>query len=337
MVLSDHEGGDRGALQDAVEPLFTLLQRLLGGLSLRDVLEGLNGAHEGALRIPDRRRREAQPAASLAEVREEIRRLEGLLEKFRRVSLPGVPLLHFGQFLVDDQIGHTGALRTVKGPPVLVRTDDVVGSDSAEFLQGPVPEDHLVVPVDHKRRDRGALEDLVEPLLALPERLLGQLLVRDVLESLHGADDLAVVVSHQGRREPQPSAALPQFGEKIRCLEGLRDQGGLTDLARIPPGDFLHGPVDEQVRHAGPLFSVKRPPVLVGADDRRGGDLADLLEGAVPVLDAVIPVDDKGRDEGAVDDAVKDALVRDERFAGRSAAARLPLHRIPPWQSEIAA
>jgi hypothetical protein len=253
------------------------------------------------------------------------------------VPLPGIPLLHIGQFLVDDQIGHAGAFRPVEGPPVLVRPDNVVGADAAELLKRPVPENHLVVPVDDEGRNRNAFEDLEEPLLALPERLLGKLLVRNVLESLHGTDDLAVIVSHQGRREPKPSAALPQLGEKIRCLEGLRDQSGLTDLARIPPGDFLHGPVDEQVRHAGPLFPVKCPPVLVGADDRRGGDLADLLEGAVPVLDAVIPVDDKGRDEGAVDDAVKDALVRDERFAGRPAAARLPLHRIPPWQSEITA
>jgi hypothetical protein len=49
MVLSDHEGGDRGALQDAVETLFALPQGLLGRLSLRDVFEGLHGAHEGAL------------------------------------------------------------------------------------------------------------------------------------------------------------------------------------------------------------------------------------------------------------------------------------------------
>ena len=102
-------------------------------------------------------------------------------------------------------------------------------------------------------------------------------------------------------------------------------------------GNLLHGPVDEQICHAGPLLLVERPPVPVRADHRRGGYLADLLQGPVPVQDAVFPVDDEGRDEGPADDTVQDGLVCDERLRGQYTTVRCLNHRRPLCRSEMCA
>ena len=40
-----------------------------------------------------------------------------------------------------------------------VRTDHIAGGEAGEFLAGPVPEDHFVLPVDDKGRDGRTLDN----------------------------------------------------------------------------------------------------------------------------------------------------------------------------------
>ena len=135
---------------------------------------------------------EAQPSAAHTQVGEEAFRLVSVLQQLR-LGHSAVPFRDGLQGLVDEQIRQAGPLLGIEGLPVPVGADHFLGRKPAQFFEGPVPENHLVVQTDHEGGDGGTLDDAEELLLAFALRQFCYLAVRDVFQRFDGADELSRV------------------------------------------------------------------------------------------------------------------------------------------------
>ena len=304
MVLADDEGGNGEALDDAVEPLLAFDDLLLRLFALRDVFQGLDGSDERPPGAADGGDGEAQPAAALTQVGEESFRFVGVLQQLRS-GHTAVPFRDGLQGLIDEQIRQAGPLLGVEGLPVPVGADHLLGRKPAEFFEGTVPVDHLVVESDHEGRDGRAFDDAEELLLAFSLRQFRCFAIGDVFQGFDGADDLAARIPDRRGRKPQPDPFFTQVGEEIGGLERVVQEIRFAILALVPLRDPVCCPFDQEVRHAGPGLGIECPPLLFGPDHLAHRDLAQLLEGPVPVKDSVVLADDESGNGKALDDAVQ--------------------------------
>jgi hypothetical protein len=91
--------------------------------------------------------------------------------------------------------------------------------------------------------------------------------------------------------------------EQIFRLVTPIDQVGFSELIPvIPLKNLFPGAVDDQVRQAGPFGSVEYLGMASRPDDARGRHGENGFARPVPVGDAVILVDDEGRDGAAIND-----------------------------------
>ena len=125
-VARIEQAGQRISLAQRPIALFALAQRLLGAPALGDVLQGLDGADHFASSIAQGGSGKVQPAAVFADMREEILGLVGPGDQRGRMEAAVVQAVYpgFGD-TVDYQVGHQGALGTVKAFPLIVGTDDI--------------------------------------------------------------------------------------------------------------------------------------------------------------------------------------------------------------------
>ncbi len=306
-----------------LQPL-DLGQLLLGALALGDVLQGFHGAHEVSRRAADRGGRETQPPALVAELGEKVRRFVSLFQQPGLAELAGVPVGNRLQRVIHNQIRHAGPVGTVKSSPVFPGADDILRFDPAQLLQRSVPVNHPVIFPDEKRGDRRTLDHARQSLLAVPQLLLGALALGDVLQGFHGAHEVSRRAADRGGRETQPPALVAELGEKVRRFVSLFQQPGLAELAGVPVGNRLQRVIHNQIRHAGPVGTVKSSPVFPGADDILRFDPAQLLQRSVPVNHPVIFPDEKRGDRRTLDHARQSLLAVPQLLLGALALGDVP-------------
>src|SRR5665647_2233595 len=100
----------------------------------------------------------------------------------------------------------------------------------------------------------------------------------------------------------EPFSLLPQFWEKIRCLECILNQLGLAIFALIPAGNGLEVFINQEIRHTGSFQGIKGMPGSAVANHLIPLDLTHFFESLVPVGYPMILGNDKHRDRRALDD-----------------------------------
>ncbi len=178
-----YENQVRRSVMDGLQVLLRFKQGVLILLPFGDVLQGLHGSDDISLGIPDRCGHETQPSSHERDV---IGCLIGLRRNPGLLGLAGVPDRNSVLFSIHQQVAKAGPGLVVECLPVKVRTDDILFLNSRDFLQGSVPLHHFMVPVDDELRDRRPVNDGLEFLLAVAQRLLRLLALADIGLRLSG-------------------------------------------------------------------------------------------------------------------------------------------------------
>ncbi len=284
-----------------------------------DVLERLDGCDDLPLLVVDRGRQKIQVSPLPPQVLVEVARLEGPLDDRRLGDSISVILFKPLDVDVHDEVGDDGALLSVKRQVLPIRPDHLRRLETRQLLAGAVPQDDAVVPVDDKHRDGRPLDDpldgasqldilfefRLETLCMLLEGKLHLPLPGDVLERLDGCDDLPLLVVDRGRQKIQVPPLPPQVLVEVARLEGPLDNRRLLNLLLavilLQAPDI---PVHDEVGDDGALLRIEGPVLPVRPDHLRRLETRQLLAGAVPQDDAVVPVDDKHRDGRTLQDAL---------------------------------
>ncbi len=200
--------------------------------------------------------------------------------------------LHRGLAVVDAllaQVEDGAVVRPLGADDAAGLTDDLLPRVAGHVAEHIVDLLDDVVVVD-REAPAGEVGEQRMPFL------LRHLLFGDILQGLHGADQVPPCVPQGCRGKVQPLPLLAPFGEEVGCLVGLIHQLGLAELAAIP-GRYGRGLLpDQQVCQGRPLFIVKGLPGQIRTDHLVGPDVAELFQCPVPVDDLLLPVDHEGRD-----------------------------------------
>ena len=126
-------------------------------LALGNVLQGFNGADHFILLVAQRRGSEEKPAVEFGEI---TLRLDPLRDKFRVTVAVGVKLVDHVTIFADDQIGHHRPGIGIKRLPLIFGPDHLAGWSADDLFAGLVPMCDGMAGIDHKGRDRAAIDDL---------------------------------------------------------------------------------------------------------------------------------------------------------------------------------
>ena len=162
----EHHDGIRCEVQEGAQAPFGLGDPFHGPLAPGDVLEGLQRPDDAAGSVPQRGRREVDPLAAVSQRRKEVFHLVGPVHGGRpAVFVRIVPVEYRLGHPVHDQVGQHRARLVVKGAPLVVGADDLLGGNPGQALKGLVAGDHPVPGIDDESGDGRALDDLGIPLL----------------------------------------------------------------------------------------------------------------------------------------------------------------------------
>ena len=230
------------------------LQLGLGAPALADVLQGDDGTDGQTVVVAQRRGGEAQPAAFSPHLREEGLGVVGADDQLGRRGRAAITLGHVvRRHAVDDQVGQQRPGLGVEGLPGLVAADHLVGAMAGQAGAGGVPVGDAVVAVDHERRHRRAIDDLLQQV------------AHALQHGLHMQEVTVVDAGDQRRRVAAPGQATQhQFDRPVAAVGGFQPHRQGRRLAAAVQA-FVGQPLQHiaVVRHhqagVGDAAAVERP------------------------------------------------------------------------------